>query len=95
MATPVIKQVSDMRKPDEIKEICSRNTPVFVIKNGEVHFVAISQDQFDDYENLKARRELRAQLSIAERENSTGAPTIEHGDFVGILRKKIHGDKTI
>ncbi|MBP2661807.1 MAG: prevent-host-death family protein [Firmicutes bacterium] len=95
MATPVIRQVSDMRKPDEIKEICSRNTPVFVLKNGEVHFVAISQDQFEDYENLKARRELRAQLAIAEVENRTGAPTIEHKEFMGILRKKIHGDKTI
>lgn len=28
MATSIIKQLSDMRKPDKIKEICSRNTPV-------------------------------------------------------------------
>lgn len=84
-----------MRKPDEIKEFCSRNTPVFVLKNGEVHFVAISREQFEDYENLKARRELRAQLAVAEAENRTGAPTIEHRDFMDILRKKIHGDKTI
>ena len=95
MAKPVIRQVSDMRKPDEIKKICSHNTPVFVLKNGEVHFVAISQEQFEDYENLKARRELRAQLAIAETENRAGAPTIEHSEFMGILRKKIHGDKTV
>jgi PHD/YefM family antitoxin component YafN of YafNO toxin-antitoxin module len=95
MATPVIRQVSDIRRPDEIKKICSQNTPVFVLKNGEVHFVAISQDQFEDYENLKARRELKAQLAIAEVENQTAAPTIEHRDFMDILRKKIHGDEPI
>ena len=95
MATPVIRQVSDMRRPDEIKKICSKNTPVFVLKNGEVHFVAISQDQFEDYENLKTRRELRAQLAIAEVESSTDAPTVEHSDFMNVLRKKIHGDTTV
>jgi len=95
MTTPIIRQVSDMRRPDEIKKICSQDTPVFVLKNGEVHFVAISQDQFEDYENLKAHRELRAQLAIAEVENSTATPTIEHRDFMNVLRKKIHGDTTI
>jgi len=95
MATPVIRQVSDMRKPDEIKELCSSNTPVFVLKNGEVHFVAISQEQFEDYENLKARRELRAQLAVAESENRSGSPTIEHNEFMDILRKKIHGNEPI
>lgn len=95
MATPVIRQVSDMRKPDEIKEICSCNTPVFVLKNGEVHFVAISQDQYEDYENLKARNELRTQLAIAETESRSGAPTIGHSELMSMLRKKMHSDETL
>ena len=91
MAIPIIKQVSDIRKPDELKELCSHNTPVFVTKNGEVHFVAISQEQYKEYENMKARFELRAQLAIAEAESLAGSPRISHADLMEQIREKIRG----
>lgn len=47
MAVPVFRQVSDMRKPQEIKEIVDDNRPVFVLKNKDICFVAISPSQFE------------------------------------------------
>jgi len=91
MTIPIIRQVSDIRKPDEIRELCSQNTPVFVTKNGEIHFVAISQEQYKEYETMKAHLELRSQLSIAETENRSGAPRISHAELMGQIREKIHG----
>lgn len=91
MAIPVMRQVSDIRKPDEIKEICNSNTPVFILKNKELCFIAISQEQFQDYETLKARRELRAQLRVAEAEYLAGAKTTSHEAMMNTLKEIING----
>ena len=93
MAMPIIRQVSNIRKPDEIKELCSQNTPVFITKNGEVHFVAISPAQYQEYETMKSRAELRAQLSIAEAESRAGAPRISHSELMRQVREKIGGNQ--
>ena len=72
MAMPIIRQVSDIRKPDEIKELCSQN---------------------QEYETMKSRAELRAQLSIAEAESRAGAPRISHSELMRQVREKIRGNQ--
>ena len=91
MAIPVFRQVSDMRKPQEIKAIVEENKPVFVLKNSEVCFVAISQKQYEEYESLKGRRELHAQLAVAEAEHNANAACFTHEEVFKNLRAKING----
>jgi len=91
MVVPAFRQVSDMRKPQEIKAIVEENRPVFVLKNSEVCFVAISQNQYEEYENLKGRRELHAQLAVAEAEHKVNAPCLTHEEVFKNLRAKVNG----
>jgi formate-dependent phosphoribosylglycinamide formyltransferase (GAR transformylase) len=91
MAVPAFRQVSDMRKPQEIKAIVEENKPVFVLKNSEVCFVAISQSQYEEFENLKGRRVLYAQLAVAEAEHKAGAPCLTHEEVFKNLRAKVNG----
>lgn len=90
MAIPVFRQVSDMRKPFEIKAIVDNNKPVFVLKNKEICFVAISPSQFEEYENLKGRRDLHAKLAVAESEHEANATCVPHSEVFSSLRKKIN-----
>ena len=91
MAVPAFRQVSDMRKTQEIKAIVEENKPVFVLKNSEVCFVAISQSQYEEYENLKGRRELHAQLAVAEAEHKANASCLTHEEVFKTLRAKVNG----
>lgn len=91
MAVPVFRQVSDMRKPFEIKAIVDSNKPVFVLKNKELCFVAISPSQFEEYESLKGRQDLHAKLAVAEAEHEADAPCLPHKEVISRMRKKING----
>lgn len=91
MTTPAFRQVSDMRKPQEIKAIVKENRPVFVLKNSEVCFVAISQSQYEEYETLKGRRELQAQLAVAEAEHKANTACLTHEEVFKNLRAKANG----
>lgn len=91
MTIPAFRQVSDMRKPQEIKAIVEGNKPVFVLKNSEVCFVAISQSQYEEFENLKGRRDLYAQLAVAEAEHKANAPCSTHEEVFKNLRAKVNG----
>ena len=90
---PILRQAKDIRNSEDIKELCAKNNPVFITKNGEVTYVAISTELFEEYENIKARAELRAQLAVAEAESRAGAPRIAHADLMAKIREKIHGSK--
>ena len=87
MSVPVFRQVSDMRKPFEIKAIVDSNRPVFVLKNKDICFIAISPSQFEEYESLKGRQDLHAKLAVAEAENAVNAPCIPHDEAISRIRK--------
>ena len=46
---------------------------------------------YKEYETMKARFELRAQLAIAEAESLAGSPRISHADLMEQIREKIRG----
>ena len=82
MFSPVFRQVSDMKKPFEIKAIVDSNKPVIVLNNKDVCFVAISRSQFEEYESLKGRRDLLAKLAVAEEEHEATAPCLPHNEVM-------------
>ena len=91
MKIPTFKQVSDMRKPHEIKSIVEQNTPVFVLKNSEICFVAISKNQYEEFAYLKGRQELHAKLAVAEAEDSANCARPTHDEVFSQLRAKTDG----
>lgn len=90
MAFPAFRQVTDLRKPQEIKALVEDNNPVFVLKNSEVCFVAISQSQYEEYETLKERKELHEKLAVAEAEHAAKATCLTHDEVFKNLRAKIN-----
>jgi len=73
MPVPVIKRIVDLRDADNITKICNEEgKPVIITRNGKTHFVIISEAQYEEYEDTKAKLELYEKLAEAEAEAETG-----------------------
>lgn len=73
MVVPLVKPIKELRDTKTIALICNeQGRPVIITNNGRTHLVIISEAQFGEYENLKARIDLYEKLAEAEAEANTG-----------------------
>ncbi len=84
----VVKPISDLRnKFRSISELVHKqDEPVIITKNGEGDMVVMS---YDNYRKIKTRLELYEKLTIAEAEETVGAPTYNLDDVVKDIRKSL------
>lgn len=85
---PVIRPVSDLRnKTPEIEEICIKeHKPVFITKNGSGHLVIMSQQLFEEQQDLL---ELYDKLDEAEEQSRAGKRR-PFREVMADLRSRIH-----
>lgn len=72
MPIPIVKPITELRDTEVITELCKQGKPVIITRNGVTNFVIISESQYEEYENNKARLELYEKLAEAEAEAETG-----------------------
>ncbi len=73
MRVPVVKPIKELRDTKTIAAICNeQGRPVIITNNGRTQLVIISEAQFEEYENMKARLDLYEKLAEAEAEANTG-----------------------
>ena len=84
----VVKPISDLRnKFRSISELVHKqDEAVIITKNGEGDMVVMS---YDHYRKIKTRLELYEKLTIAEAEETVGAPTYNLDDVVKDIRKSL------
>ena len=85
---PVIRPVSDLRnKTPEIEEICIKEKkPVFITKNGNGHLVIMSQQLYEERQDLL---DLYDKLDEAEEQSRAGKRR-PFRDVMADLRSRIH-----
>ncbi len=86
MAT--VKPISDLR--NRFKNISTlvhkMDEPVIITKNGESNMVVMS---YDHYKKITTKMELYEKLSVAEAEDTAGAPTYDLDDVIKDVKKRL------
>ena len=83
---PQIRPITDLRKTNEISELChSKKEPVFITKNGYGDLVVLS---IEAYEELVETASVDAAIRRAEEEMSRGGKLWDGREALASLRKK-------
>ena len=86
---PQILPITDLRKTNEISEICHKDhEPVFITKNGYGDLVVMS---IESYDNLIGERQMDLAIAEAERGLETGGKLIDAREALAGLRRKYEG----
>jgi len=86
---PQIRPITDLRKTNEISEIChSQQEPIFITKNGYGDLVIMS---IETYEKQIAIAEIYKKLIVAEKQVAEGVPLLESEEVFKKLRLKHAG----
>lgn len=83
---PNIRPITDLRKTNEISDIChEKNEPVFITKNGYGDLVIMS---IDTYEQLMQNVSVDSAIAEAEEEYDSGAELLDAKETLSSLRRK-------
>ncbi|MDR1996929.1 MAG: type II toxin-antitoxin system Phd/YefM family antitoxin [Candidatus Margulisbacteria bacterium] len=90
---PKIRPITDLKKTGEISAYCHQlDEPVILTKNGYSDLVIMSIETF---ERAIFQQEVYRKLAEAEKEYKSGAPTVEHKDFLQKMRAKLKNGQEI
>lgn len=83
---PNIRPITDLRKTNEISDIChEKNEPIFITKNGYGDLVIMS---IDTYEQLMQNVSIDSAIAEAEAEYDSGAELLDAKETLSSLRRK-------
>lgn len=83
---PQIMPITDLRKTNEISDLCHKNQePIFITKNGYGDLVVMS---IEAYEKLISDAQIDTAISEAEEEVKAGAEPIDAREALSGLRRK-------
>jgi len=83
---PQIMPITDLRKTNEISEICHREKePIFITKNGYGDLVVMS---IEVYETLICEKRIDAAIAEAEKELENGGKPLDAREALAGLRRK-------
>ncbi|MDY5484043.1 MAG: type II toxin-antitoxin system Phd/YefM family antitoxin [Clostridium sp.] len=83
---PQILPITDLRKTNEISELCHKDhEPIFITKNGYGDLVVMSMEA---YERLIQSNRMDAAITEAEQEVMDGAELIDAREALAGLRRK-------
>ena len=83
---PQIMPITDLRKTNEISEICHREKePIFITKNGYGDLVVMS---IETYEALIHEKRIDAAITEAEKELENGGKLLDARETLAGLRRK-------
>lgn len=85
---PVIKPITDLRNINEISELCHKQQPVFITKNGYGDLVVMCMETYDE---LLSTNHIDKAIFEAEREVVEGAALLDAREALGELRRKHFG----
>lgn len=85
---PVIKPITDLRNINEISELCHKQQPVFITKNGYGDLVVMCMETYDE---LFSTNHIDKAIFEAEREVVEGAALLDAREALGELRRKHFG----
>ncbi len=64
---PNIKPISDLRNYGEVLRDVAIGSPVFLTKNGHGRYAVLDIEEYEEYEKMRAWRELSAELDVGRR----------------------------
>lgn len=64
---PTIKPVSDLRNYGEVLRDVAIGHPVFLTRNGHGRYAILDMEEYQDYERMKAMRQLMGELEKGRR----------------------------
>ena len=85
---PVIKPITYLRNINEISELCHKQQPVFITKNGYGDLVVMCMETYDE---LLSTNHIDKAIFEAEREVVEGAALLDAREALGELRRKHFG----
>jgi prevent-host-death family protein len=86
---PQIRPITDLRKTNEISDLChAKKEPIFITKNGYGDLVIMSIETFD---SLLEDRELDAAIAEAEAEYTSDDRLIDAREALSSLKRKHFG----
>ena len=86
---PQILPITDLRKTNEISEICHKDhEPIFITKNGYGDLVVMSVEAYDE---LIGERQVDLAIAEAERGLEAGGKLVDAREALAGLRRKYEG----
>lgn len=83
---PQIMPITDLRKTNEISELCHKeHEPIFITKNGYGDLVVMS---IEAYERLIQNNRIDAAIAEAEQEVADGAELVDAREALAGLKRK-------
>jgi prevent-host-death family protein len=83
---PQIRPITDLRKTNEISDIChAKKEPVFITKNGYGDLVVMS---IETYESMLEEREFDAAIAEAEAEYAFDNHLLDAREVLSTLRRR-------